>query len=1296
VESERDVFFGRDRERDEIASLVTGNGFRAGLLHGEDGVGKTSFVRAGLIPELRDHGIVAIICENPFQPLDSLAQALAQTTGQPPQEGEIAVQYLQRIVAEAMAGQVFLFILDDIADALTSDDRVAAEIGDLFARVVSRSSGRARFLFCSSSASVHALGHLEKRTGSLFPPNSRYELPRLDPTEAALVLDRTIALAGIDCEQQLSSTIVEDLNRGNRQILPADLQIAAIALKEVGVKQVAQYRQLGGFSELQRRWLENTAAATGNLRTGLRLLAEFASVPGGAPSSVEIAALSGNIDPGWAKIAINVLQSRGVLQGTASYGSEELLYSLAHPILTHRIREVAAPAQQSARRAFELLGTKAAQNKRLSPLEFLRIRREGIIASKPGEVAVLRRTVLQFRILLAAIAALPVLLVILAYLSMSGSYYLDVEETDEGLENVVVRAGKPGWGWFYWLPKSPGFGSVIADTGLSKRMLSEDVWSQIAEKEITGDLEDGYTKPAFSRIDPHFRLLMHYATTGDEAAIEELSKATAEDPSKLAGALTQLQPVAKGSDAEIALVQEGLTNASPGPQTAALGVAVSAARRGLKGYDAILMRVLASKRDSLRRIAFAAVRSLKRARAQELYRGALALEPGDAARRELLALISDPTGNSAASAATATSALLSPDLSEETRKKARALLTRAFLATPGPASEDAARLVESSSAAADDRVFAMELLLEHAPEDSYASLVPYAKSALSSEDVKIRAAALPLYAKVNKAEAAGDLAILLEKPDLPKQMRVAVALAWGQVARRQKGVAQVALAELLKDNDRAVRSAAARAYGFIGRAAQPELAKIIKKEYLEVAESAAYGLVNSTLVGASAGNAVGGIRDLWKRKGKARRVAAEVYARMARHKASATMSYLTQAVRATDDSALHPIGVRGLCNALQGGYGRAARELVRANSNESVDVRRIAIQCVVDYSEDKKAALAIAAAMAKDPSGDIRLEVARVMSALANSEQSNQRVGSVLANLAKDSNRGVRVVAIRALATLGTSAPEAALEALPRAFERGDEAEKLSVLEAATKLGAGELASMAIADESPLVRTAAIDTAIGTKTKVLPTINAALADQAPSVRRAALERLALGKHGLSAEDLDAALSLAIGDADSTISNAALKTFARIGAPDAVVARLNQSLSSRSEKKRAQAAAACQGLVQSDPKQAIALVEPLLSDPSHDVRSAAIASLATAYATTHSPKELAQLLIDSERRANLRLVAAASFLVLAQGDGGREAAIATLQKVAEGGPPLARQTAALAQGLISSQADGITFLQELVP
>src|SRR5262249_46088415 len=43
-EAERDVWHGREDDRDSVAKLVTADGFRAGLLFGEPGAGKTSLL----------------------------------------------------------------------------------------------------------------------------------------------------------------------------------------------------------------------------------------------------------------------------------------------------------------------------------------------------------------------------------------------------------------------------------------------------------------------------------------------------------------------------------------------------------------------------------------------------------------------------------------------------------------------------------------------------------------------------------------------------------------------------------------------------------------------------------------------------------------------------------------------------------------------------------------------------------------------------------------------------------------------------------------------------------------------------------------------------------------------------------------------------------------------------------------------------------------------------------------------------------------------------------------------------
>ena len=90
------------------------------------------------------------------------------------------------------------------------------------------------------------------------------------------------------------------------------------------------------------------------------------------------------------------------------------------------------------------------------------------------------------------------------------------------------------------------------------------------------------------------------------------------------------------------------------------------------------------------------------------------------------------------------------------------------------------------------------------------------------------------------------------------------------------------------------------------------------------------------------------------------------------------------------------------------------------------------------------------------------------------------------------------------------------------------------------------------------------------------------------------------------------------------------------------------------------------------------------------------SLATAYASTLKPEELASMLRNAESDPTRRLVATAAFIVQAQNPATKEPAVAALTKVVEGGPPLAKLIGRLGLGLIDSNADGFTFLSTLVP
>lgn len=1300
AESERDVFFGRDQERDQLATLVTESSYRAGLLYGESGVGRTSLLRAGLQPSLRDHGIVALFCDDNAHPLDSFARALSQASGQVAKEKENAAGYLARVIGQA--AQMYLFILDDIDLAMSRDERVSAEVAELFTRVASHSAGRARFLFSCASDRVHTFAALERRTGSLFPPASRFELCRMAPHEATLVLERTVALAGIPCQEDLVPAVIADLSAASvgpdaGAILPSDLQIAAIAIKELNLVSAAQFQQ-GGYAELENRWVSLAAQATGNERSAMRVLAVLAASGNAHASPASWLSGQANVDLTSTQHILTTLQGKGLVQGTPSANSEELHYTLRHEVLAPRLQQQAAPAAISAKKAYEILGSKAAQDKSLSRREYMELRREGIVPTTPQEQAVITKTLLRAKIALIAMAALPILVVLIVYISMSGSYYLDTAYGEEGTQTIVVRAGKPSLSWFNWLPKSPAFGSIVADTGLTKPMVSEETWKKAEANDISGSLDDAdYVGQTRAARRPGRAALLQYAQSGDDSALKGVQKHL-KSPEEFAQFLGLLRSIAKGSPEEALLVSSALQNPSAALQTEALALAISAEQRHPGSYAESLAGVLSSTDAQRRHLGVAALRNLKPELSAPLIRAALAQAPDEEVGQELRSLLGDaaPTPVATETSESPPDAAQGNDTTADYR---RTSLIRSFHRDLSAATADAIALASNEAASPKDRIFAIELLVAYAPKSSFPGLAPVITAAQTSKAPELGIASLPLYSRVAPVSAASELVTMGAAPNLSTAQTVTLAQAWGQIARSDAKIraeAGAVLARLLKSENKEIRSAAAEALGFTGRSSQEDLVKIVKTEFQQVAQSAALGLANSVEVGAPAGRAVAGINEMWKRKGRLRRAAGQAYARLAKHNPSSVYSFLAKAAKSKDDDGLHAIGMTGLCNSLRAGLNKASVGLVNAAKNDQLDVRQIAIQCVVDFPKNTKASALVAAAMANDDNATIRSESAKVLAKLAESGTQLKMVSAALAKMLRDNDKKVRLVAIRALNTL-PELPKSAPKSLKRAFSKGADEEKLELLQVAAKFSLPTLMQRGIADSSAKIRIAALDTAITTGTKVTEMMSTALSDQDSKVRKVALERLASGKHSMSVEQVDEALSLAIRDEDPSIADLAMLASAKLGDPASVAARLKAALQDRSEVIRANAVRASAGLVAQSPKQAIEILVPLLRDPSHDVRVALVEPLAIAYASTLNQSELRTLMTSSESLANRRLVATAAFLVEAGvDDAGHKATLETLDSIAQEGPPFAKEYATLAINLLKSSAEGLEFLTVLVP
>jgi HEAT repeat protein len=1288
TEAECDVFWGRERERDELTKLVTGDGYRAGLLHGPAGVGKTSLLRAGLIPHLRDHGVVAMLCRDNMSPAASLAAEYSRATSHAPSEGESPVAFLARAAASALRGQQYLFILDDVDSALASrDEAVISEIADLFARVVTRSSGRARFLFCCESDQLHNFGILERRTGSLFPPSSRIQLEPMAIDEASEVFERMLSLGAITADPNLARAVVGQLNHG-APVSPADLQIAAMAIRDLGATNMAAIDHLGGGSELPKAWLDSCAAQTGDRGAALRLLSQMAEGRGKAQVTADWIARRANLIPDYVTAALEQLGGRGVLDALPSAHGEERRYQLAHQVLAPRIRDLAAPAKAAAKRAFELLGSKAESGGRLRLFEWLEVRRLRLAPANNQERAVIERTK-RFAKLVAGLAvAVPIAFLILIYIFMAGRYYLD-SATIDGAERVVVRDGRPGLSMFNWM----GFGDVVADTGFSRRMVVESAWDDIAGEDVTFG-GGGAVDAAIDALEPEVAKLLQYAIDGSETALEGLI-AESTPPEVAAEILDTLGSIGRGGPKEIELVVAALGHESPSVRISALRLAAEVEQRRPNTYRSTLVRALASARAEQRRLAASVVRGLPEELSRPLWSAALERASGEARGEILARTISRPTAE--INPAELASVVANPDSEKAARESARERLYRLLAARPETTAASVASVAANAGAPTEERVRALAELFEHTPKEAFEEVNAAVSDLAESSDEKLRAAALPLVAKLDPKTAAGDLAVMTESKDkLSPALKAALALSWGEVANVNRNAAIAALEILVEDAEPEVKRAAARAFGKLGRVSQSTLIDMVKKERLDVAEGAAFGLVESARAGASASNAAAGINQLWKKKGRAKRHAAEAFALLAGIKPRYAINYAALASRDDADGALHEIGIQGLCNALAAGSSRATGSMLRAADGASTALRQQIAECASDILEAQPgSAFELAANLLGDSNAGVRLESIKVIARLAKGDGVDaKKIGPLVVKALGDPIRAVRTVAAEALADLGASAPEGVGEKLVAAFAAAGEGEKLALLRAGTAIGETALVSLAAGDPSERVRIAGLDAALVDRAVAQSSIEAALTDPSARVRTAALDTLAAARGKLSAAGLERALALAIRDTDVSIATRALTLLAALGDPKAVGDRLERLLGSRSDRTRERAANACVGLADTDPGRAVELLEPRLRDASRDVRAAAALSLGAALAAREKVDALIDRLRGSERRPAMRIAVAAALADLGRGEN-KELVTKALGELADKSS-LSGLTARVVLGLLDSGADARAFLRWLAP
>lgn len=340
------AFFGRQ----EATFALLGEVLQRPLvvLHGPSGIGKTSLVNAGLVPELLSHGYLALVVTGCSDPIQALIDAVGQSQALHVDVGAAAgladlVATLQREV-----GHPLLVVFDQLEQFLhsASPDQRASLAAQLAACATAPHALPVRILLVVAEDSVGPLAALDEDLPTLW--GAPVSLGPLSREQARLALEGPLARHDPAMSYEpgwLHDRLLPDLaaEQGGQVINPTHLQIVAHELHrravQAGVRVLSRdLYPVGGTAAILSGYLEQSLRRRfpqPEARELARSLLKLMVSQAGERVSVRAAAVAATVGAPLAQVqaALEALRADGLV----ALGNDGL-HALSHHTLAAEVR----------------------------------------------------------------------------------------------------------------------------------------------------------------------------------------------------------------------------------------------------------------------------------------------------------------------------------------------------------------------------------------------------------------------------------------------------------------------------------------------------------------------------------------------------------------------------------------------------------------------------------------------------------------------------------------------------------------------------------------------------------------------------------------------------------------------------------------------------------------------------------------------------------------------------------------------------------------------------------------------
>jgi DNA-binding winged helix-turn-helix (wHTH) protein len=283
TEQDAPLFFGREQEVEMICSQILSH--RSFILYGRSGVGKSSIIRAGLMPRLKSQGHRAFVIRSFTDPLDQMVSALlrdSEIVASP--ENVPRLEDLIDQTAKKLPQQSIVFFLDQFEEFfLWLAEQKRKQFIEALENLFTQEALPLRLVFALREDLLAEMSQFKSALPEIF--YHEYRLQRLRREQAARAITEPANTVGCHYEPELVVRLLDDLSEYDG-IDPPQLQIVCDHLYDArDAKEklaVTTYEQLGTASQILAGYLERVMHRfkAENLRTAKEILTALISADG--------------------------------------------------------------------------------------------------------------------------------------------------------------------------------------------------------------------------------------------------------------------------------------------------------------------------------------------------------------------------------------------------------------------------------------------------------------------------------------------------------------------------------------------------------------------------------------------------------------------------------------------------------------------------------------------------------------------------------------------------------------------------------------------------------------------------------------------------------------------------------------------------------------------------------------------------------------------------------------------------------------------------------------------------------